>query len=99
MSRNVAITVTVITVLCCACPGFVLCVLGGAIAAGAPLNTEFNGVSNVQNLPPTYGIGLICLSVILILIPIAVGFFTLRKKPAAVESPVVPPSEQVPPAS
>jgi hypothetical protein len=99
MSRNASIAVTIITVLCCACPGLVMCVFGGLIGAGVPLTTTLNDVSSVQTLPASYGVGLICLSVILILIPVAVGFFTLRKKPAAVESPVVPPNEQVPPAS
>jgi hypothetical protein len=37
------------------------------------------------------GFGLVCLALILILIPVGVGFFTLRKKPET--------SEEVPPTS
>lgn len=94
MSRTVAIVLTAITVLCCACPGLVFCILGvlAAVGVSVPVTTTLGSTSSTQNLPASYGIGLICLSIILILIPIAVGFFTLRQKPAAVESPVVPPS-------
>jgi hypothetical protein len=43
-------------------------------------------------------IGLLCLSIILIIIPIVVGFFTLRNKPAP--APVAPNfNEPLPPAS
>jgi hypothetical protein len=92
MNRGVGIGLTIFTVLCCACPGLVLCGFGGAIGAGVPLTTTLNGASFSQKLPASYGVGLICLSIILIAIPILVGFFTLRNKPAAVESPVVPPT-------
>jgi len=93
MNRTVGIVLTILTVLCCACPGLALCVSGGAIAAGVPLTTTgLSGQSTTQSYPATYGIGLICLSIILILIPVVVGILTLRQKPAAVESPVVPPS-------
>lgn len=93
MNRNVGIAVTIITVLCCACPGLFLCVFGGMIGAGVPLTTSFNDVSVSQTLPASYGIGLICLSIILILVPVIVGFVTLRnKKPVVDESVVVPPA-------
>lgn len=91
MNRNVGIALTIITVLCCACPGLIACVFGGLIGAGVPFTTTVNDVSSVQTLPASYGFGLICLSIILILIPIIVGFVTLRKKPVAVDSSVVVP--------
>jgi hypothetical protein len=99
MNRTVGIVLTIITVLCCACPGLAFCFAGAAVAAGVPVTTTLGGVSSSQSYPPMYGIALICLSVILILIPIAVGFFTLRNKPAPVQSPMIPPDQQVPPAS
>jgi hypothetical protein len=92
MNRNVGIGLTIFTVLCCACPGLFMCVFGGLIGAGVPLTTTLGDVSSSQSFPASYGIGLICLSVILILIPVVVGFLTLRQKPAEVESPVVPPT-------
>jgi hypothetical protein len=98
--RMVGIVLTVATVLCCACPGFGICIFGGLIAAGQPVTTTLNGVESVQTYPQSYGIGMLCLALILIAIPIAVGFFTFRNKPAAASTPV-PPSfgGPVPPAS
>jgi hypothetical protein len=39
-----------------------------------------NGSTTPQTFPPAIGFALLCLSLVLILIPVAVGFFTLRKK-------------------
>jgi hypothetical protein len=76
------------------------CIFGGMIAGGVPFNQELNGVSSVQTYPPMAGYSLICVSVILIIIPIAVGFFTLRNKPAAAVSPVAQNyNGPIPPAS
>lgn len=93
-SRNTAIIATVAAVVLCGCPGLFLCIFGGLVAAGAPVTTQLNGVSNTSTLPASYGIGMLCLALILIIIPVAVGFFTLRRKPA-------PPTtnEPLPPAS
>jgi hypothetical protein len=51
-------------------------------------------VTNSGTLPPTSGWVLLCLSLLLIAIPVAVGFFTLRKKPGAgiTGDPTVPPT-------
>jgi hypothetical protein len=91
MNRNVGIGLTIFTVLCCACPGLFLCAFGGAIGAGVPLTTTLNGASFSQKLPASYGVGLICLSVVLILIPIVIGFVTLRNKPTPAQATVNPP--------
>ena len=92
MNRNVGIALTIITILCCACPGLFMCVFGGMIGAGVPLTTTVGDVSSIQSLPTSYGFGLICLSIILILIPIIVGVVTLRTpKKVENESVVVPP--------
>jgi len=86
-NKTIGIILTVLTVFCCACPGFGLCITGGLVAAGQPISTEVNGVIGSQTLPPAVGILFMCFALILILIPFAVGFFTLRKKPEA--APVV----------
>jgi hypothetical protein len=57
-------------------------------------NGNFTLGNNTQPMPPTFGYVFLCLSVIMIIIPIAVGFFMLRKKP---ETPAN--SEPLPPAS
>ena len=94
-SRSKGILATIASVVLCGCPGLFLCVFGAAITLGAPVNTEFNGVSNSTALPPALGAVLLCVALILLLIPIAVAFFTLRKKPA----PAIITNEPLPPAS
>ena len=87
MSRTVGMIVTAVTVFCCACPGLFLCIFGGMIAAGRPVETTLNGVTSSQTYPASYGIAGLCLALILIAIPIVMGFVTFRIKPA-VASPV-----------
>jgi hypothetical protein len=82
MNRTVAIVITLVTVLCCACPGFGLCLFSVLGLAGVPVTTTLNGSSNTAPMPTGVGIAMICGSLILILIPVAVGFFTLRKAKA-----------------
>ena len=97
MNKTIAIVITVIVALCCLCAALFACIFGGMIVAGQPINTPINGETTQQVYPPTYGVALLCLSVLFVLVPVAVGFFTLRKKPAQVET--VPPDEPLPPAS
>lgn len=93
-NRTKGIIATVAAVLLCGCPGLFLCIFGGLAAAGAPVTTELNGISNTGPVSPTTAFVLLCLGVLFILIPIAVAFFTLRNKPAAMK-----PGEPMPPAS
>ena len=81
--RTTGIIATIVAALLCGCPGiFSLC--WGGIAAivafvpGADIN--IGGSSDPQAALYT-GIGALCGGVLLIAIPVAVGFFTLRKKP------------------
>ncbi|MCX6079472.1 MAG: hypothetical protein NTW32_08055 [Chloroflexi bacterium] len=83
MNRTVSIVITVITVLCCACPGFGLCIAGIMGMAGVPFTTTLGDQSSTAPISTPLALGLICGSLIMILIPVAVGFFTLRKKPEA----------------
>jgi hypothetical protein len=57
-----------------------------------PYTTQLNGVSNSGVLPSSYGFGMLCLSLLLLLIPAAVGFLTLRKKPGTDAVEDVPPT-------
>ena len=99
MNRTVGIIATIVTVLCCACPGFGMCIFGGMIAAGIPVTTTVNNVQSSQVYPASYGIGLLCLAVIFIAIPIVVAFFTFRRKPAAVSVVAQDYNGPIPPAS
>lgn len=97
MNKTIAIVVTVLVALCCLCAAIFACTFGGLIVAGQPISTTINGQTTEQIYPQTYGFALLCLSVLFVLIPVAVGFFTLRKKPA--EAEMLPPDEPLPPAS
>lgn len=89
-NKNTGIIATVAAALLCGCPGLFLCIFGAVTATGSmPYNTEVNGVSSSGILPSSYGFAMLCFALLFILIPVGVGFFTLRKKPAAVDE--VPP--------
>ena len=91
-NKNTGMIATIAAVVLCGCPGLFLCIFGAVTATGnMPYTTELNGVSNAGVLPASYGAGMLCFALILILIPVGVGFFTLRKKP------VIP--QDVPPVS
>lgn len=83
-NRTKGIVATVASVLLCGCPGFFLCVFGLAAATGSG---TYNLGNNTGNIPAEYGYVFICLSLLLLLIPIAVGFFTLRKRPVDMNEP------------
>jgi len=92
-NRNTGIIATIAAVVLCGCPGLFLCIFGAVTATGnMPFTTELNGISNSGTLPSTVGFVMLCLALIFILVPVGVGFFTLRKKPEAAV-------EEVPPAS
>ncbi len=96
-NKNTGMIATIATVILCGCPGLFMCIFGAVTATGnMPFTTELNGVSNSGTMPAGAGIAMLCFSLILILIPAAVGFFMLRKKPAAV---TVSSNEPLPPVS
>jgi hypothetical protein len=80
-NRTLAIVITAITALACGCASIFSCVWGFLIASGQPIDVTTNGVTTPQVLSPTIGYTLICLTILMILVPVAVGFFTLRKGP------------------
>ncbi len=103
--KTTGLIATVAATLLCGLPGLCLCIFGAVTAAGVmPYTTEFNGVVDSGTMPASAGFAMLCGALILILIPAAVGFFTLRKKPedtainAAAEEPISY-DEPLPPAS
>lgn len=96
-NRTTAIIITVVTALVCVCASIFACSSGIPIATGTPIDVNINGETSQQTVSPTIGYVLLCLSVLLLLVPVAVGFFTLRKKPVTTESPHI--NEPLPPAS
>jgi hypothetical protein len=73
------------------------CIWGVLIASGQPIDVTSNGVTTPQTFSPTIGYVLLCLSLLLVLVPVGVGFFTLRSKPEASSLPIS--NEPIPPAS
>ena len=84
-NRTIGIVATVVTALACGCASLFSCIWGFLIARGTPFNVTSNGTTTPQTFPPAIGYALLCLSLVMILIPIAVGFFTLCKKPESAE--------------
>ncbi len=89
-NRTIGIIATVATALLCGCASLFSCIFGLTIATGQPVDVTVNGVTTPQTFSPTIGYVLLCLSLLMILVPVAVAFFTLRKKPES--SDVVVPS-------
>ena len=98
-NRNTGIIATIASVVLCGCPGLFLCIFGAVAAAGRlPYNTDFNGVTDTGMVPPVAGVVMLCFALGFILIPVVVGFITLRQRPVP---PPPPPgfNEPLPPAS
>lgn len=86
MNRQTAIIATAAAALLCGCPGLAVCAWGGifGIAGGMGGGTVTTGGVTApldSNTAIAYGVGALCLGIVLVLIPVGVGFFTLRKKP------------------
>ena len=95
-TKTKGIVSTIAAVVLCGCPGLVMCFFGAlstfvSFVPGADIDV---GGSSDPAAATAMGIGALCLSLIFIAIPIAVGYFTLRKKPEAVIT-----NEPLPPAS
>jgi hypothetical protein len=94
--KTTGIIATVAAVLLCGCPGLFMCFFGSTsiLASQIPgADIDVMGSSDPASAM-TMGLIFLCLSFIFILIPIAVGFFMLRKKPEAVVSSdeILPPT-------
>ena len=101
--KTVGILSTLGATVICACPSIFLCIWGIVGISGAPIDTTIGGQTTSEPMSSGLAIALICLSLIGLLVPVAVGFFTLRKKPedgVIDAAPVVPVSDEpLPPAS
>jgi hypothetical protein len=87
-NKTKGIIATVASVILCGCPGFFLCIFGAATAMGTG---TYSVGSDGGSIPPAMGFVFLCLSIILIIIPIVVGVIMLRPKPEAT-SDITPPA-------
>ena len=95
--RNVGLIATAITAVICGCPGLISLCFGAmfAITGSIPGADIDIGGSSDPSAAIGLGIGGICIGLLLVAIPAAVGFFMLRNRTAA-PSPVAPPTTQGP---
>ncbi len=81
-NRNTALIATIGTTVLCGLPGLCLCLMGGLFATAGVIpgsDIDIGGSSDPQ-AAIGLSLGMLCVSLILIAIPIVVGFVTLRKK-------------------
>jgi hypothetical protein len=79
MTRQTGIIITIVLVVLVACPSIFCCLFGALTAAGQGTSTLG---SQTGQIPPAVGVGLICLSIIGVLVPVASWFFLVRGKTA-----------------
>ena len=91
-NKNTGMIATIAAAVLCGCPGlFALC--WGSLAAvvsfvpGADIDI---GGSSDPRAALFSGLGTLCVGILFLAIPIAVGFFTLRKKPETFQE--IPPT-------
>lgn len=87
--RTIGIIATVATTFICGCASIFSCVWGILISTGQPIDVTNGGVTTQQTVSPTIGFVLLCLTLLMLLVPVAVGFFTLRNKPEESASNIV----------
>jgi len=89
-NKNLGIVAIIITVLLCGIPGLASLCLGALVAIGRPIFDD-----NRYDLP--FILGLLCMGVIFIAIPVVVGLLTLRNRDP--KKPTFSPDEPLPPPS
>jgi len=91
-NRALGIIATIVTALLCGCASIFSCVWGFIIVSGRPIDVTSNGITVPQTVSPTIGYVLLCVTFLMILVPVAVGFFTLRRKSETSTNVEVPPT-------
>lgn len=81
-NRTTGIVVTVLAVLVCGLPGLICLCLGAVTAIAGLTGDPYISGSNMDSVGLLMGgLLILCLSVVLVAIPVVVGFLTLRNKP------------------
>jgi hypothetical protein len=92
-NKNSGMIALIAAVLLCGCPGLLASCWGGLTAVisfmpGADINI---GGSSDPRSALLSGLGTLCVGILFIAVPVAVGFFALRKKPETVDITEIPP--------
>jgi uncharacterized membrane protein YhdT len=86
-SKTGGIIGTLAAVLLCGCPGLFVCLFGVLTAANlGTYSTDIGNTLGTGTLPQWFGFAFICAAIIMIAIPVVVGFLTLRDKKPKVEN-------------
>jgi hypothetical protein len=84
MNRNTGLIITIVTAILCGCPGLLAC-FGGLLTSVVSFIPDAN-IDMFGSSDPTaallWGLGGACAGLILIAIPVAIWYFTVRGKPA-----------------
>jgi len=91
--KQVGLIATISTAVCCGLPGcFSLCMGGMFAVAGSVPGADIDiGGSSEPTVAIATGIGMLCVGVIAVGIPVVVGFVTLRKPAEPAFSEPLPP--------
>ena len=93
--KTVGIIATIVSVVLCGCPGLAL-LCTGALASGGTFIPD----ADIED--PEYaligGLLMLCIGVLMLLIPVAVGFFTMRNRTGPASSQIIDYDDPLPPA-
>ncbi len=78
--KTLGLVATGITVVLCGLPGLTCCVLGTVGISGIPIPQTINGQEITAPIPQWISLTTLCLASIGLLLPVAVGFITLRNR-------------------
>jgi hypothetical protein len=81
MNRNTALILTIASIILCGCPGLFSCFFGlifALVSAVPGAEIDIAGSSDPASAL-AFGLGGICLGLVLVIIPIAIWFFTMRR--------------------
>lgn len=98
-NKNTGMIATIAAVILCGCPGLLAVAWGGlssviSFIPGADINIGGNTDPSAALFS---GLGTCCVGILFIAVPVAVGFFGLRKKSENMEAPVN--NDPLPPVS
>lgn len=91
-NKNTGLIATIAAALLCGCPGLFAMFWGGlaAVVSFVPGADIDIGGSSDPTAALFSGLGALCLGILFLLVPVAVGYFTLRKKPETTQE--IPPT-------
>ncbi|MEJ2757927.1 MAG: hypothetical protein P8046_05530 [Anaerolineales bacterium] len=89
--KRLGLIITIVTVLLCGCPGLCTMAFGAMMTMG---NSLENYGWEVSGNPTAVGIAFLCLSVIMVAIPIGAGIYTFvqSRKETEIDDIEVPPA-------